>query len=251
MPKHSNAMVERQLSHRTIREFTDQPVDDQTLETIYDVAMRTASSRGMQQASIIRVTDTQLRERLAEIGNQEYVRRAPVYLLFLADTARNAQILQENGGDPRAAGRTKAFVEAFTDACLMAQNVVNAAESFGLGANFLGNIHNDTAGVIELLDLPRYTFPVVGLTLGWPNQDPQLKPRMPRKFRVMENGYQTRENLAVDLADYDAEMTTYYDLRNANQRVDSFTNQVLKNFPFTRDSNDDSLQAARWQGFIV
>lgn len=144
MPKDSNSMVERQLSHRTIREFTDQPVDDQTLETIYDVAMRTASSRGMQQATIIRVTDTQLRERLAEIGNQEYVRRAPVYLLFLADTARNAQILQENGGDPRAAGRTKAFVEAFTDACLMAQNVVNAAESFGLGANFLGNIHNDT-----------------------------------------------------------------------------------------------------------
>ena len=97
MPKNTNSMVERQLSHRTIREFTDQPVDDQTLETIYDVAMRTASSRGMQQASIIRVTETQLRERLAEIGNQEYVRRAPVYLLFLADTARNAQICRKTG----------------------------------------------------------------------------------------------------------------------------------------------------------
>lgn len=137
MASNSNSMVDRQLSHRTIREFTDQPVDGQTLATIYEVAMRTASSRGMQQASIIRVTD------------------------------------------------------------------------------------------------------------------PQLKPRMPREFRVMENGHQTRENLTADLADYDAEMQTYYDLRNANQRVDSFTNQVLKNFPFTRDGNDDSLQAARWQGFIV
>ncbi|WP_370511799.1 nitroreductase family protein [Corynebacterium sp. NML180780] len=65
--------VRAQLTHRTIREFTDQPVSDETLETLYRVAMRTASSRGMQHASIIRVTDPALRERLAEIGNQEVI----------------------------------------------------------------------------------------------------------------------------------------------------------------------------------
>ena len=65
-----------QLTHRTIREFTDQPVTDETMETLYRVAMRTASSRGMQHASIIRVTDPKLRARLAEIGAQEYVGRA-------------------------------------------------------------------------------------------------------------------------------------------------------------------------------
>lgn len=54
--------------------------------------------------------------------------------------------------DPRArAATTKVFVEGFTDACLMAQNVVNAAERTGLGANYLGNIHNETAAVIETL----------------------------------------------------------------------------------------------------
>ena len=36
--------------------------------------------------------------------------------------------LRAQGYDPVAAGKTKVFVEGFTDACLMAQNVVNAAE---------------------------------------------------------------------------------------------------------------------------
>lgn len=243
--------INTQLAHRTIREFTDQEVDDATLNTLYEVAMRTASSRAMQHCSIIRITDQTLRDQLAEIGNQEYVKRAPVYLLFIVDSARNAKILEENGKDPAGAGKTKVFVEGFTDACLMAQNVVNAAESLGLGTNYLGNIHNNTRGVIDLLQLPKYTFPVVGLTLGWPNQDPQLKPRMPQQFRVMENGYQHQDNWTEALKDYDAEMTTYYDLRNANRRVDSYTNQVLSNLTTTREPNDESLQAARWQGFII
>lgn len=246
-----NDTIATQLNHRTIREFTAEEVSDDIMETLYDVAMQTASSRGLQHTSIIRVTDPQKRDRLAEIGKQEYVRRAPVYLLFIIDAARNAAILRENGHDEAGAAKTKVFVEGFTDACLMAQNVVVAAESLGLGANYLGNIHNDTAGVIETLDLPPLTFPVVGLTLGWPNQEPQLKPRMPKKFRVMENGYQNQENWTEALADYDAEMTTYYDLRDANRRVDSFTRQVLGRLTPEHDSNDDSLKAARAQGFTI
>ncbi len=247
----SNETISTQLRHRTIREFTTEDVSDDILDTIYDVAMQTASSRGLQHCGIIRVTDPALRDRLTEIGRQEYVRRAPVYLLFIVDAARNAAILREHGRDEAAAARTQVFVEGFTDACLMAQNVVVAAESLGLGANYLGNIHNDTAGVIEALNLPKLTFPVVGMTLGWPNQDPQLKPRMPKHFRVMENGYQQQENWTEALAEYDAEMTTYYDLRDANRRVDSFTNQVLGRLTTDHDPHDESLQVARAQGFDI
>ncbi|STD03251.1 oxygen-insensitive NADPH nitroreductase [Corynebacterium renale] len=244
-----NQTIETQLGHRTIREFTDQPVTDEQLGVLFDVAMHTASSRGLQHASIIRVTDPDLRARLAEIGQQEYVGRAPVYLLFIIDGARHAAILEERGGDRAGVARPQVFVEGFTDACLMAQNVVVAAESLGMGANYLGNIHNDTAAVIEALDLPELTFPVVGLTVGWTNQDPQLKPRMPKKFRVMENGYQRPESWTEALKDYDADMTTYYDLRDANNRVDSYTNQILKQLGPEPKPQDGSIAAARAQGF--
>ena len=49
----------------------------------------------------------------------------------------------------------------------MAQNVVVAAESLGIGTVYLGSILNDIEKLCELLKLPKYTFPVVGLALGY------------------------------------------------------------------------------------
>lgn len=36
------------------------------------------------------------------------------------------------------------FFSSFTDACLMAQNIVNGAEAMDLGAVYLGSILNDS-----------------------------------------------------------------------------------------------------------
>ena len=63
---------------------------------------------------------------------------------------------------------------------IAAQNVVVAAESLGMGTVYLGSILNDNAKLSELLKLPKYVYPAVGLAVGWPDQEPQLKPRLPR-----------------------------------------------------------------------
>ena len=124
------------------------------------------------------------------------------------------------------------FFQGFTDGVLAAQNIVNAAESMDLGAVYFGSILNDPGKIIQLLDLPKYTFPIVGLGIGYPNQEPMLKPRMDMNFRVFENKYQKMDNYLGILKDYDEEMQTYYDLRQANKPLDKFSQQVadkLKN----------------------
>ena len=80
--------------------------------------------------------------------------------------------------------------------------------------------------MIELLKLPELTFPVVGVGIGIPNQEPQLKPRMPREANVFEDSYRVFDSYLELLKDYDAEMEEYYDLRDTNRRVDSFTKQI-------------------------
>lgn len=244
-----NDTISTQLNHRTIREFTDEAVPREVLDQLFDVAMRTPSSLGMQGASIIHVTDRDLQRRFAEVGTQEYVGRAPVYLLYIVDLHRAAKVLEEAGRPTEPAGYPRNFIAGFTDACLMAQNICVAAESLGLGVNYLGNVHNDAQAFVDALNLPSLTFPVVGMTLGYPNQEPQLKPRMNREFRVFENGYAEPENWTAALADYDADMTTYYDLRDANRRVDSFTQQILGKFAGGKDRRDATIEFARAQGF--
>lgn len=244
-----NETIRGQLDHRTIREFTTDPIPEETMQTLFQVAAQTASARFLQAVSIIRVEDQAKRDELARIGKQPYVARAPEYLLFVADTRRSAKILAEANSDPGYAGSMHLFREAFTDACLMAQNLVVAAESLGLGTNYLGNIFNDVSGVIKLLDLPKFVYPVVGITLGKPNQKPQLKPRIPAELRVMVDTYAEPESWTAILADYDQEVQTYYDLREANRRVDSFTAQTVK--ALTGDKRDDReiVRAIAAQGF--
>ncbi|MFP7707049.1 nitroreductase family protein [Trueperella sp. LYQ141] len=241
-------MIEDQLGHRTIREFRDQPVSEEVVELLGKVAMRTASSRGLQHAGIIRVRDMHKRQELARIGKQEYVARAPEYFLFIVDAHRSAGILQECGGDPQAACRADVFVEGFTDACLMAQNVVNAAEELGLGTNYLGNVQNDPLAVVRLLGMPKLTFPVVGLTFGYPAQDPQCKPRMDASLRMMVDEYRQPQSWVAALADYDERMRTYYDLRDSGSPSDPFTQQVVHRIASPLQANR-TIAAAISQGF--
>lgn len=63
------------------------------------------------------------------------------------------------------------------------------------------------------------------MQVGIPDQEPQLKPRLPLEFTTFENEY-PRDFKVDKLRDYDQVVTTYYDLRDSNKRIDSFTKQI-------------------------
>ncbi len=244
-----NVMVQRQLGHRTIREFKDMRIPEKVFDTLLAVARRTATSNGMQSYSIIRVTDPSIKKEIANVCNQEYVGRVPELLIFVVDQFRNNRIAKEKGTVTENAADMDRFFQGFTDACLALQNVVNAAESMDLGVVYLGSILNDSAKICEILKLPKLTFPVLGLGIGYPNQNPQLKPRLENRLRVFENSYGVFDNYLEEIKEYDREMTTYYDLRNANRRVDSFSDQVAAKLSNSMPNRQEMLKVIGRQGF--
>lgn len=238
-----------QLNHRTIREFKKKPVDEGLVESLKEVANHTATSTGMQSYSILRIVDQKTKDRIAEIGGQDYIARAPELWIFIVDVYRNSCIAREQGVKLEAEGDSDRFFQGFTDACLAAQNVTNAIEEAGLGAVYLGSILNDAEAIIDLLDLPRLTFPVVGLGFGEPDQSPQLKPRMPMELKFFEDRYREYDNYMDVIADYDREMQTYYDLRDSGRRMDSFSNQVVKRLEGASKNRAKLAVIAEKQGF--
>ena len=244
-----NETIKTQLSHRTIREFKDKKISDEIFKLLIEVARRTATSTGMQASSIIRVTDQEIKNKIAEICKQEYVARAPELLIFIVDQYRNNQIEKEKNCYVDSSRDMDRFFSAFTDACIMAQNVVTAAESLGLGTVYLGSILNDSERICEILNLPELTFPVIGLGIGYPNQKPQLKPRMDMRLRVFENSYKFFDNYLDEIREYDKEMCTYYDLRDPDRPVDSFSNQVVSRFKQVNSKRQRILNAVLKQGF--
>lgn len=235
------------LNHRTIREFKSSPMPPQQLSILLDIAKRTATSMGLQSFSIIRIVNPELKAAIAKVCNQEYVARVPELFIFIVDAYRNSRIAREQGITSDIERDSDRFFQGWTDAAIAAQNMVAAAELGGFGTVFFGSILNNVPKMIELLKLPELTFPVVGVGIGVPNQKPQLKPRMPREANVFDDSYTVFDSYLELLEDYDEEMEQYYDMRDTNRRVDSFTKQVAgkKAVPLRQKL----IQQAEAQGF--
>ncbi len=244
-----NSTIETLLNHRSIREMKPEALDEKVVNVLFNTAMRTATSNGMQRYSIIRITDVDLKADIAELCHQDYINRVPLLLIFVADCYRNARVAVEQGIEIAMHEHIDKFIEGFTDSNLAAQSMVVAAESLGLGTFYIGSVLNDARKIIQLLNLPKLTMPVLGLAIGQPNQDPNLKPRMNQKFRVFDNQYTVFDDYLSLLKDYDEEMQTYYDLRNANQRLDAFSKQVITKYHAQNPVRQDYLNVLQEQGF--
>ena len=246
-----NQTIKNQLNHRTIREFTDEKIDETTINTLLDVVNMSASSNGMQNMSVIRITNPKIKEMLAENGNQEYMARATELWIFIVDLNRNYQIVKEMGTENDNIISFDKFIQGFTDAIIAAQNLTVAVESMGLGANYFGNIHNDTKNVIELLKMPKLTYPAVGVGFGVPNQNPQIKPRLDIKLKTYENSYKTYDSYLDMIKNYDQEMTTYYDLRESGRKSESFSSQISKKQGSSIKNRNKMFKTLQDQGFIL
>jgi nitroreductase len=193
--------------------------------TIVCAGQAAASSSFLQGVTIIRVTDPEKRAAFKEItGGQAYVEAAPEFLVFCADLSRPMRCCTEHGGSP-SEGLTEHFIIATVDVALYAQNVAVAAESAGLGICYIGAIRNNAARSAELLGLPQQVYPVFGMCIGWPDQDPEVKPRLPVSVVLKENSYSI-DGEAEAIAAYDEEMRTYYATRSANIKIQGWSEQM-------------------------
>lgn len=246
-----NNTIDLLLNHRSIRSFTDQKLTEEQVDTLVQAAQHASTSNFFQQYTIIDVTDPEKKKRLAEIGNQAYIAEAARLFIMVADMQRNATIAREKGQSDTVYRSADFFLRAFSDTVIAAQNIVVAAESMGLGAVYLGSVLNDAQAVIDLLHLPELTFPVFGLAIGYRNQSPQLKPRLPKEAVYHQNSYQPIEKPLDALQAYDKTVNQYYDLRDANRRVDTFTNQIAKAASSIQsDNRKQMLNTLKQQGFL-
>ena len=242
-----NPTIDLLNSHRSIRRFTDAPVPADTLTAVITAAQAAASSSFLQGVTIIRVTDPDKRVALREVaGGQRYVEEAPEFLVFCADLSRSMRCCEQHGGEA-AKGLTEQFIIATVDTALYAQNLVVAAESVGLGICYIGALRNDPARVTELLDLPQQVYPVFGLCLGYPDQDPEVKPRLPLSVILKQNSYST-DGEAEAIAVYDDEMRAYYASRTSNQKAQGWSEQMAG--LLGREGRPHMLAFLQGQGFV-
>ncbi len=184
-----NDVINTLTSHRSFRKYQNKPLSEEFLDAILIAAQAAPTWIHGQQVSVIVIQDKEKKEKLADYcGKQEHINQAPVFLVFCADFHR-AKLASEMENLPfEVVNDTDALLVGATDVGISLSNAIAASESLGLGTVPIGGIRRNPLDVIELLELPRYVIPIVGLCVGYPSEDPGLNPRLPHKaFRHNES----------------------------------------------------------------
>lgn len=207
----SNDVLELLYRHRSVRRFVAGEVDDAALTAIIGAAQSASTSSNLQAWSVIEVRDPDRLAALSHLaGEQEFIRRGSVFLVFVADWARAGELARRAGEPDDATSYLESTLVAFVDAALAGQNAVVAAESLGLGAVYVGSVRNNPEQIADLLELPAGAFPVFGVVLGHPDPDDPagVKPRLPQSVVRHRERYRLPDD--DDIAAYDAAVTAYY-----------------------------------------
>jgi FMN reductase (NADPH) len=224
-----NETVETILAHRSIRKFEDRSLTREQVETIVSCAQAASSSSFIQAYTIIGITDPEKKQKLSEVaGNQSYVAHNGHFFVFCADLNRHHVLSEMEGKDlSESLESTEKFMVALIDAALAAQNAAIAAESMGLGVCYIGGIRNQLEEAAKVLGTPERVIPLFGLSVGYPAQDPDKKPRLPLEHIYHENGYQQdQETYKKQLEEYNQTVSAYYAERTQNMRNDTWTGQM-------------------------
>ena len=88
-------------------------------------------------------------------------------------------------------------------------------------------MRNAPAEISQLVDLPEGVFPLFAITLGVPDQQNEVKPRLPVAAILHENNYDSAKYESL-LTEYDHTMEEYYASRGSNQKVANWTQQMAE-----------------------
>ncbi len=170
-----NETINLLMNHRSIRKYTDKVPSDEIIETIVKAGQQAAFAG--QLGSLILSRD-----------KKRHPFGSPLYFIVCVDIHRIQKVMEKRGWD-LVSSDAAMLLFGMQDACYLAQNLVIAAESLGLGTCYLGFVPFDADKLIEKYDLPPKVFPLVGISVGYPDEKPPVRPRYPLEFSCFDGKY--------------------------------------------------------------
>jgi nitroreductase len=211
-----DAFLKTLLAHKSVRRYQTTTLPSGTLEMIAAAAQSAASSLNLQVWSLIALQDPTRKADAATLcGDQNFIRQAPLFLVFCADLARLTAASEREGLPGAGLDYLEMFLTAVVDASLAAQNAAVAAESLGLGICYVGAARNHPRELAALLNLPPRVIALFGLTVGIPAEDDTsaIKPRLPQPGLLHHETYDSVERDRA-VAAYDETMRGFYDAQH-------------------------------------
>ena len=161
------------LNRRSVRKYTDQKPTDEVITTVVRA--------GQQAPFAAQLCSVLLSRKKAPYG-------APLWFTFCVDMHRMELIMAKRGWTMVECDLSLLLM-GIQDVALMAENMVIAAESLGMGSCLLGMTPYQAERIQKRYHLPQRVFPLVELVMGYPAEEFPPRPRYPLEFTLFEDRY--------------------------------------------------------------
>jgi FMN reductase (NADPH) len=186
MAMKSNPVIQTMLEQKSIRKYKKEMPSDEVIETIV---------RAAQQAPFASQSYSILMSRRRD----SHPYKAPLLFTLCVDYHKLELIMARRNWKPVTNDLTLMFF-GIQDVSLMAENMVIAGRSLGLGSCFLGFAMYSADRIAKQHGLPKRVFPLVQLVMGYPDEDPPPRPRYPMEFTLFEDKYPEMDEDSISKA---------------------------------------------------
>ena len=195
-----NEVIRQLHARKSVRVYEDRPIGETEKRAILEAAIQAPSAGNMALYTILDITDGEMKQKLSvSCDNQPFIATAPMVLIFCADYRRWYDTFCQYVEEVRKPDIGDLFL-AEADAIIAAQNAVVAAQSFGIGSCYIGDITENFEYHQKLLNLPQYVVPAAMICFGYPTEQQQNREK-PARFTVEdmvhENGYCMEKSAAM------------------------------------------------------
>lgn len=159
----TNEIIDNIMTRTSIRQFTDQKIPADTLDSILKAGFAAPTAMNKQPWAFVVVTEREMLDSLMAVHPYSRLETATAAIVVCGDMQKAAE------GDAR---------EYWIQDCSAAsENILLAAHAYGLGAVWCGVYPNNEIlpHVKRVLSLPEYVIPLNIISLGYPAQSPEPK----------------------------------------------------------------------------
>lgn len=161
-------VIAAMLERRSVRRFKNEPVPQATVGRLIDAARWAPSAGNIQPWQFYVVYNDRKKQELAAAAlNQRFVSEAPVVIVVCSEPETSAAKYRERGRN----------LYVIQDTAAAVQNILLAAEGYGLGACWVGAFEETL--VIDALEMEKGIVPVAIIPVGFAAEERRPPARRP------------------------------------------------------------------------
>lgn len=220
-------MINDILNRTSERSYKNKKIKKTDTKNIINIINNSPTSINGHHFSAIIIDDKNIKEKLSNIGKlQKHVNDCSLFIVFNIDLSSVKNAFKNSNEKLNNKIKRELILSGAIDATISCTMVQDYCIYKKLGTCFIGAIRHDIKKVQKILNLPKDVYPIIGLTVGYSEENKNtIKPKLNKVFmndNYSSNEFDDRQN------NYEKIMDEFYRKKYPEMKSRAFYEQIRR-----------------------